>query len=370
MFYVPSQNVVLLTFVLMGAAFGFLWRSAQKEGDMEEVRSTRGAILLRSVFAAACIVLLLLSTIIVTRRAFAEALTVQGEVALAAGQTDAAFARANEAAWFETTPNVTFLRLAAGYIKLQQIAGDTSLPAETAQERFTSTLTSTLDTGRQAVALGQDTYRSYLLIGNIYALLDSLKIEGAYNNALQAYTLAAERNPKSPAIPLTLARLEASKGNTALAEEAVTKSLTLKSDYTDAILFVVQLAVEREDLPNAIRAATAAVQTAPGVSSIWFQLGLLYYTTKDMKNAITALEQALELTPTYANAKYFLGLAYYSENRTQEATALFEDLQKTNPDNAEVQLILSNIRFGKQPFDGAQPPATSPEDRTTAPVVQ
>ena len=123
-------------------------------------------------------------------------------------------------------------------------------------------------------------------------------------------------------------------------------------------------------MPNAILAAQAAVRSAPGVSAIWFQLGLLYYTAGDMDNAIAVLEQTLKIEPGYANAKYFLGLSYAAKGRTADAIAQFEDLQKTNPDNAEVGMILNNLRSGKAPFAGAQGAAATPQARTTAPVTQ
>ena len=134
---------------------------------------------------------------------------------------------------------------------------------------------------------------------------------------------------------------------------------------------VVQINVLDKDIPNAITAATAAVRSAPGVPSIWFQLGLLYYTNNEMQNASAALEQAIKLESNYANAKYFLGLAYANLNRTQDAISQFQDLAKTNPENQEVVLILNNLAQGRQPFENAKPPVTNtPQKRTTAPISQ
>jgi len=369
--YVPSQNLILLTFVLMGATFGFLWRSAQRERDMEDVESSRLAVILRSVFALIIIALVFGSTVLVARRALSEVYVLRAQAELGAGQTEAALTRLGTAQWFEPSMSVVLTTMATHYIKLQQVASDTSLPTQTAQQRFAETLTVAISASKEASTIQPNNYQTYQLLGNVYAFLVSLKVPGAYENARTAYQTAATYNPKGPSIPLALARVEAEQGNYKLAEDAVRKALTLKSDYTDAILFVVQLSVAQNDITNAIRAATAAVQTAPGVASIWFQLGILYYTANDMPSAIIALEKALSITPDYANAKYFLGLAYYAQNRAPDAIRLFEDLQKSNPDNSEVSLILSNLRFGKKPFDGAQPPVTpQPEERPTAPITE
>ena len=253
------------------------------------------------------------------------------------------------------------LMVDAGVQKLSQLAQATnSTPA--LQAEFTALVQDTLARGTRAVQLAPDDYRGYLALGAVYDLLATLRVEGAYQSARATYDAAAERNPTSPVIPLLTARLEATQGKLAETQKSVERALTLKPNYTDAMLFVVQLAVAQNDLPTAIRAAEAAAQTAPGVASIWFQLGLLYYAGNDMGRAIPALERALVLVPDYANAKYFLGAAYYAQGRKQEGIALFEDLQRTNPDAAEVVAILENMRAGRGAFSGVQnnPPQQAP----------
>jgi cytochrome c-type biogenesis protein CcmH/NrfG len=89
-----------------------------------------------------------------------------------------------------------------------------------------------------------------------------------------------------------------------------------------------------------------------------------------MPEASAAFEQAIALVPEYANAKYFLGLSYAATSRFEAAAALFEDLARSNPDNAEVSLILANLRERRAPFEGLEPPPTPPEERATAPVSE
>ncbi len=135
-FYVPSENLILLTFTFMGAAFGFLWRSAQKERDMEDVESSRIAVLLRAVFALVVIALVFGSTVMVVRRALSETYALRAQAELQAGQTEAALARTSTAAWFESTNHVGLLKIAAGFVRLQQIASDSSLPAKPRKRNF------------------------------------------------------------------------------------------------------------------------------------------------------------------------------------------------------------------------------------------
>jgi tetratricopeptide (TPR) repeat protein len=367
--YVPSSNVVLLTFVLSGATFGFLWRQGQAGGNEEQVPVTGMRKIVSMGAMAALLVVLVVVTFIVDRRFVAEAYTQRAQYAFA--QNDAA----NGAKWLASAQSIdkdrNNMRLAvdAGNLRLQQIAADTTTPAADLQTQFAAVLTSTIDAGKAAVAMFPSDYQQHLALARVYDFLSTLKIQGAYESAKQYYLEAQKLNANNPEIALALGRLEAAKGNKELTEQFVTQALTLKPNYTDAILFVVQLNVANNDIPNAIRAATAATQTAPGVGPIWFELGLLYYAAGDTKSAVPALERAVSIVPDYANAKYFLGLSYYNEKKSAEAIKQFEDLEKSNPESQEVKLILSNMKEGKGPFETAQPPvSTNPVKRTTAPL--
>ncbi len=370
--YVPSQNIILLGFTLCGAAFGFLWRQGHSS-EAGERDPSRLHNLFIGAAALSLMLLVLWSSFTTVRRFIAQSYTQAGSSALSEARYDDAITRAARARGVETTADALRLSVDAGNLKLQQLAATETQPQEAAQlqQQFAQIAQETIDFGRQALALDDRDYRAHLALGRVYEFLSTLTVEGAYESARQSYEAAAERNPTNPSIPLSLARLEASKNNLQLAQDHVTKALTLKPNYTDAILFVVQLNVAKNDISNAIQAALAAAQTAPGVAPIWFQLGLLFYANGNSVDAITALEQAVTLVSNYANAKYFLGLSYYAQNRQQDAVTLFEDLVRTNPDNAEVNLILGNLRQNKPPFEGATPPVTTPpEDREEAPISE
>lgn len=370
LFYVPGPNIVLLAFVFSGAAFGFLWRQGQARVQDEGVVS-RGQ---RLGVVASMLVLVLLSLwggVASARRLVAEAYTNAGALALQQGSVDTAITLAARAQKIEATGNDLRLGIDTGAAKLQQLAASTSTPTKTLQEQFSAQLQATLTLGRQAITQNPQDYRTYLSLAGVYVFLDSLNVQGAYENASSTYQKAAALNPTNPTIPLYRARLAGAHNDVLSTQKYLVDSLTLKQDYTDAILFLVQLNVANKDLPSAIRAAQAAVQSAPGVASIWFELGLLYYSASDTKNALPVLEQALKLQPDYANAKYFLGLSYAAQSRVPDAIAQFQDLKKTNPDNTEVELILNNLLAGKPPFEGAQPPVTkTPQARPAAPISQ
>lgn len=363
--YVPSQNIVLLAFVVSGAAFGFLWRQGRpaEEEQLPTMVEGLGVIAL----AGALIIFSVIGAFVTARRAVAQAYVGAGLSALAQNNADAALAYAKKAEGIERITDALRLETDAGTLKLTQIAQDSSLSADQARDKFTAAVQATIPAGQAAIVAAPLDYRAYYSLGRVYDFLSTLKVNGAYESAKAAYAAAAQRNPTSPVIPLAQSRLEATHGDAKATQDFLTKSLQLKPDYTDAILFVVQLNVASNDLNSAIKNTQIAVQTAPGVASIWFELGLLYYAGGDSKDAIPPLEQAVTLVPDYANAKYFLGLAYYANGRQNDALRLFQELSQSNPDSQEVRTIVANLQAGKQPLDGIQ---STPQNRTTAPLAQ
>ncbi len=366
--YVPSQNSILLAFTLFGATFGFCMKG---HAVAEKTRLSRFGQLLLAVVSLAIIVAALWLAAVVARQAVAQGYVNKGAEALSQGDTEKALMLAAKAQKIKPIQDLARLQTAAHGANLQRIAAIES-PSAAEQEQFRSEVEKVVPLGLQVLAAAPNDYRGYVALGRIYSLLASVGVSGATESAEKMYQQAALLHPTSPEIPLALARLAATQGGgLAAIETHLSRSLTLKADYTDAILFLVQLNVANKDIPNAIRAAQAAVRSAPGVPAIWFELGLLHYSANDTANALPVFEQAVKIQPEFANAKYFLGLSYAAQGRTQEALQQFVDLEKTNPDNQEVKLILSNLRAGKPPFENAQPPVTdAPQERTTAPIAQ
>ena len=366
--YPPNQNILLLAFALSGAAFALSMKNdASTENPAVSTwtqRLTLGMVVLVLVVVA-------IASVFIVRRFITENTITQGAVALAAGDIGGALNKANDALAVEETAGSLQFAVQVGLSAMQQLAQSTSTPSTELQQQFTALAQTTITLGRQAVQATPNDHRAHFVLARVYDLLASVGVEGAYDQAKQFYTSAQIHSPLDPGIPLAVARLEYAQKNKQATNDALTRALTLKQDYTDAILFAVQMYVAEKDMNNAIIAAKAAVNSAPGVASIWFQLGLLYYSNNTMKDAESALEKAVEIQADYANAKYFLGLTYVALKKIPEAIKQFEDLSVTNPDNSEVQLILSNLKAGKPPFDGAELPVTStPQDRETAPISQ
>ena len=247
-------------------------------------------------------------------------------------------------------------------LRLSVLLSDDKASQEETQQKFQEYLSVAIKASNAAVDFDGTNYVNHAALAQVFSAVTPLKIEGAYEAAVQAYQNALAVNPESPELYLALARLEAVKGDNAAARTQIGKALEKKGDYAAAVYLLAEMQVAERNLPEAIRSVEAVAMLSPNDSGVFFQLGLLYYDQKRFADAVLAFGRAVTINPQYANAKYLLGLSLYETKDTQGALAQFRELRATNPDNAEIADIISNLEAGKAPF------ATSKKGLPSLPV--
>jgi len=178
--------------------------------------------------------------------------------------------------------------------------------AEVDQVAIQAALANVLSHARRAIERDTKNPANYTALGNISEQLIPLKVEGAGESALAAYTQAAELDPKNPSIPFAMARVHGVMGNVEGATTALEAALTLKGNYVPAL----------------------------------YQYGLLKLSTEDTQTAIQALGTAVQINQNNANALYYLSLALVQEERIEEAIVVMQRVSTLNPDNEEVKQII------------------------------
>ncbi len=366
-FYLPNQVVFMLAFALLGV-FAI---SASNENKL--TLGLRAGIM--PVLSLGLLSVIVIATAFsagaISHRFMGSLHTGRALAAVSANDVPTAATFAQRAV--ETYRNDDSLRLLANVRVAQArvIAAETD-PATAANraERFQAAMNDAI-ANAQAITLEYPrNYQNWFTLAQVYQALIGAQVENAYQQSQIAYGEAIKRSPRNPGLYLAAARMEGAAGNEQNLRQAVSQALTLKPNYTDAILLIVQLEIAKQNLDGAINATAAAIQTAPQNAGLWFQLGVLAFNRGDDTITIQALEEAIKLVPEYANAKYFLGLSYYRAGRIADAAGQFDDLSKSNPESQEVILILNNIRAGKPPFDGATPPVENPTTRENAPIPE
>lgn len=369
-FTVPGPIVLLLGFFLAGLfASSLRYGGNRREWGVIFSRNPRVGFVI--VFALTLMLLAaVIAAYVVVERYLADVSYQKGAAALAAGDLEGAGASAGRSVVFAESDRAYQLTAAVGIAQMNRIAGDTTLSPSEAQQRFQGALSGSIDAALRATQLNPENYQNWIALGNVYQTVVPLRIEGAYENAKAAYERAIALNPTSPTLPFVMAQLEIARGNGAAAEEQLTKAISLKRDFTQAIFLLSQLKVQLGKSREALEAAEAAAYFAPNDPVVLFQVGILRSGTGDVDGAIQALSRAVELNPQYANARFFLAVSLAAKGQYQEARAQLQEVATLSPENASaVQGYITALAAGRNPFpQGALsiPPPVSDNARAPA----
>lgn len=248
-----------------------------------------------------------------------------------------------------------------------------SNPKDLLGSQFKTMLDNSVRLHQEAINLAPLDFENYQALGKLYEFLVPIGVDGARAAAIAQYSKALERSPKNPVLwhdtgAVIIADVLRTRDTSLLkqAEEAFTKSIELKPDYTDSHFLLAQVFDAEGNLPEATRRAEAAALLAPNDIGSLFQLGLLYYKSDRLPDAENVFNAALRVNTDYSNARYFLGLIYDRTNRRDAAIDQFERIKALNAGNQEVETILSNLRSGRSALTSI----SSPPDKRSAPPVK
>src|SRR3989344_3835846 len=364
-FYTPSTALLVLA-----AIFSGIWVASLVQGGTLQMRTVTLAAHPRTGFAVSLVFIALLIISLVCAyavgRKFISAFYFdRAAAAVGAQNLDEASGIMDRALQFAENDRYHQLVAKFAVSRISVAIAENPEPSGKEQEALRSLAERAVGEGVAATNYNNRNYYNWIALGRVYEALAQLRTTNAYENALVAYSKAAELNPNTPEIFLARARLEVVRGEFDKAREEIGKALAQKSDYTAAILLLAQIEIATGNTNDAIDSLFAAAKVSPANPVIFFQLGFLEYSVKNYQVATAALEQAVSLVDNYSNARYFLGLAYYYYERPADAIVQFERIAELNPDNAEVKQILENLKGGKDPLTGAPPPP--PEKRQTPP---
>lgn len=350
-FNTPGPVVLTVGFFLLGIFISSLrFAGERKEWGVLFSKSPRVGFVI--VFF---LTLVLLGSVVgsygVVQRYMAELSFKDASDALASGDLVRTEEAARRSISFSPSDRAYRLLASASIARMNQIAGDSSIPPTTAQEQFQAALTQGIEAGGAATSFNANNYQNWALLGSVYQTVVPLQIEGAYQSSRDAYDRAVALNPTNPVIPFVLAQLEIANNNSAQAETELGNAISLKRDYAQAIFLLSQLQVSMGKAREALETAEASAYFAPNDPVVLFQLGLLRSGNGDTAGATAALARAVELNPQYANAHFFLGVMLALQGDLAGATQALEMVASFSPENAQaVAADLETLRGGENPF--------------------
>ena len=217
---------------------------------------------------------------------------------------------------------------------------------DAAKAQLKSELQTTISHGLTAVSIDSTDYQNWLSLAVLYKSLAGAGIDGAYENAKNAYERSIAENPTNPLPHLQLAQLSLAQGNNADAEAELSRSIALKPNFGAAYYLRSQIEAADARYPQAIEDASNATQLAPQDPLGWYNLGSIFYTAGSYNLAIQALTQAASLQNNYANAIFVLGLSLDKVGRHADALTAMQAVLKLNPSDATVQQVVANLESG------------------------
>jgi len=242
----------------------------------------------------------------------------------------------------------TFAREIA-LLQLQKLNGLLALTdvSPTQQQLFQETITAGISAGRAAVELNETDARNYAVLGDLYAVLAVINIEGAQGLADEAYAAAEKIDPTNPYYVLQKAALSYRAGDAQRARSLTLQSLALKSNYTDALLLLSQIDIAAGDVERAIETTRALISLESNNPGRYYQLGVLYSANQNRPAAIEAFSFAVQLEPNFANARYLRALEYAREGNVALAAAELKIVRDLNADNTSISGLIAELESGQ-----------------------
>lgn len=246
---------------------------------------------------------------------------------------------------FQTADNDMFARQIAfhHWSRLRAILGVTD-PSETDRKAFEDSAARGIETAQLAINLDPTDPVNHQLLGQIYAILAVVGVEGAADKAAEALTTAKRLDPKNPTIYLIESDLALQRKDSGAARAAAEEAVRLKPNYTEALFLLAQLDINEGKVDSAISIVAGIAQLEPQNPARRYQLGVLLASATRLDEAVEAFKQAIALDPQYANAHYYLGLTYAEQGKTEEAIKELTVVRDLSETNSAVEDLITQLR--------------------------
>ncbi len=243
--------------------------------------------------------------------------------------------------------NDIFARQVAEYelAKINTLLG-LAEPTSVEQEAFKTAIGQGVVAATRAIEDDPTDARNHAVAGAIYSVLTGIGMTDTAERAKAAFAEARKYDPQNPLYPLLEAQLGARSGDVEAARSQARMAITLKPNYTEALLFMADLDIATGNVRGAIDTTKAILSLEPQNPARYFQLGVLLTAAGSTTDAISAFEAAVSLDQNYANARYFLARLYASEGKTKEAREQLVVVQNLNPDNKDVAALIEALDAG------------------------
>ncbi len=363
--HVFSAVPFILMFMLSGIAISAFVRAGQVS-TLSIGGGGRNINVAAIVGSVVCVVLIVPMVLLATSRVMYSNALVTAASAEDIETVALAQHRMRQASTLERNDSFARIESELALIRLQEILSREGF--DETDEVFARDIARELtEAALRAATYDRKNYRNFVNLGLIYETLGLLEAGEAYDWAADSYATAQVLNPTNPALPLMRARLEILREDKDRALELAREALEIKPNYTDAHLFLVDVALAEEDISGATAMLEEAIKTEKELDLVngsvnpllYFQHGLILYAQQDYPEAIesftNAVAQAVLSGSDYANARYFRALSnIYGDISRDEALRDLNRIAEINPENEILASVIANVEAGLDPLDGIE----------------
>ncbi len=147
--------------------------------------------------------------------------------------------------------------------KLNSIASKRESVTDEDKAELQKSFDQAISGAQNAITYNSKNYLNFKMLGFVYDTVGPIGVEGAYDNAVEAYKKASELNPLNPGIKINLSRSSFSAGKIKEAKDYAMQSLSLKRDNIDALIILSQISKIEGNNADAISYAQAALSIFP-----------------------------------------------------------------------------------------------------------
>jgi len=271
---------------------------------------------------------------------------------------------------YATSNNEVYALQLASY-QLAKINAYTSIEKLSAeqQQELDDSVRNGINAARIAVAKDSTDSATWSTLGSILSVLAGAKVEGTKDGSHEAFEKARSFDPQNPIYLLLEAQLASRAGDLALARTKTEEAIKLKSNYTEALLFMSQIDIAEGKTENAIATTRAIISIEPDNPARYYQLGVLELVQNKLDEGIVAFTKAIELNANYANARYQLALALAQKGDTKKAVDQLKVVLELNPGNTDLISLISRLESGES-IEKIFAPAGAPQVQEPTAVTE
>jgi tetratricopeptide (TPR) repeat protein len=156
---------------------------------------------------------------------------------------------------------------------------------------------------------------------------------GNYDGAIAEIERVIADEPMNASVYATLGAAYLHKGDVQRARDLFERSLEIKPELTESLVYMGDILRNEGDLRGAARSYRKARDLSPGFADVRFRLGEVYLAMEDGEKAAAELEEAIKINQNFVEARLAMSWAQRRLGNEEEALKQLDEILNIDPHN-------------------------------------